>query len=82
MSQFVYDLIDDGLGSLHFHFGIAALSLDPVAHHAEGITANKVQKIEGRVTLRREIHAGNLSAGSEINSLTLKNGARSLVEHL
>lgn len=39
--QFVDDLIYYRLRSLHFHFRVGALSLDPIAHDTEGVAVNK-----------------------------------------
>lgn len=39
--QFVNNLIDYRVRSLHFDFGVGTLSLDPIAHHTEGVAVNK-----------------------------------------
>lgn len=44
--QFVYDLIYHRICSFHFDFGVGSLSLDPTAHHTEGVAVNKVQKTQ------------------------------------
>lgn len=41
--QFVNDLIYHRVRSLHFDFGVDTLSLDPIAHYAEGVAVNKRQ---------------------------------------
>lgn len=39
--QFVDDLIYYRVCSLHFHFRVGALSLDPIAHNTEGVAVKK-----------------------------------------
>lgn len=41
--QFVNDLVHHGVGSLHFDFWVRTLSLDPAAHHTQGVAADKRQ---------------------------------------
>lgn len=51
MFQFVNDLIYYRVCSLHFHFRVGTLSLDPVADHTESVAVNEVQKTEGSVSI-------------------------------
>lgn len=39
--QFVNDLVDQGVGFLHFNFRVVALSFDAVADHTEGVAVWK-----------------------------------------
>lgn len=39
--QFVNDLVYNRVVSLHFDFGVGALSFDPVADHAEGVAVKR-----------------------------------------
>lgn len=39
--QLINDLIDDRVSSLHFHFRVGTLSLDPVADHTQSVAVNE-----------------------------------------
>ena len=43
--EFVDDLADDRVGSLHPHLGVSALSLDTVPHHPHGVAGNTGREI-------------------------------------
>lgn len=45
MFQFVDDLIDYRVRSLHFDLRVGALSLDPVAHHTQRVAVNDRQTV-------------------------------------
>lgn len=75
--QFVDDLIYYRVCSLHFHFRVRALSLDPIAHDTEGVAVKKAERslsiniIYPSVKLKCEYQWQKVTLGSSVDYFTL-----------